>query len=264
MGLVNDTSRWNTAAVRKKLNAAVPNATFNAQSALEFETTTVQGAFIAFAAMGDTAYFNDPRASEFTINIHDIHTVHFLEPLSGKGGLTPNFDAVTSMLHAGTAYTLATSPSGVAWLEESAALTALCPPKPTPARLACLTRVDSTIKVFNSYSKSPLLSASLLRYHDKLRKQGGGSPIVGPSVAILRANDLTSMAEVRSSFPESHTAAPSLVRRAKPTSVNRCRRSWRTRSAACRPSSRGSRAQATTTPCPPSWPSTAGTGACTW
>ena len=39
-------------------------------------------------------------------------------------------------------------------LEESSALTALCPPKPTPARLACLTRVDSTIKVRNIYSKS--------------------------------------------------------------------------------------------------------------
>ena len=101
VGLVNDTARWNTAAVQKKVDAAVPNGTFNAQSSLEFQTTTVQGAFITFAAMGKDSYFLDPRALDFNINIHDIHTVHFLEPLSGKSGPSPNYDSVVRMLNAG-------------------------------------------------------------------------------------------------------------------------------------------------------------------
>ena len=74
-------------ALQQKLNAgraATQSATFDAQVGPEFSTTDVQGAFLTFAAMGDAAYFTDPQAQNFTLDIHDIHTVHFLEPLSSK------------------------------------------------------------------------------------------------------------------------------------------------------------------------------------
>ena len=74
------------------------------------------------------------------------------------------------MLADGTAYTLTTAPDGTSWLEASAALTGLCPPVPTFARMACLTRVDSTIK--------------------------GGVLSRHPTVAALRPDDPTSLAEV--------------------------------------------------------------------
>ena len=70
-----------------------------------------------------------------------------------------------------TAYQLKHAPDGTSWIEESQALTSMCPLVPTYAKLACLTRVDSTIK--------------------------GGVLNIGPSVSVLRPNDPTSMAEVQ-------------------------------------------------------------------
>ena len=55
------------------------------------------------------------------------------------------------MLNTGDAYHLKTQVTSdghqIAWMEETAALTNLCPRKPLPGSLTCLTRVDSTIKV---------------------------------------------------------------------------------------------------------------------
>ena len=69
----------------------------------------------------------------------------------GKRGLSPSYDAVTNMLNTGDAYHLRTQVTSdghqIAWMEETAALTNLCPRKPLPGSLTCLTRVDSTIKV---------------------------------------------------------------------------------------------------------------------
>ena len=75
LGMANN-SHWSQ--VKRKLDTAVPNATFNRDASMQIESTTVQGAFITFTAMGSDAYFLDPRATGFVINIHDIHTVHTL------------------------------------------------------------------------------------------------------------------------------------------------------------------------------------------
>ena len=72
IGMANN-SNW--AQVRRKLDTAVPNATFNPGSSMQFDSTTVQGAFITFTAIGRDDYFTDARATNFEINIHDIHTV---------------------------------------------------------------------------------------------------------------------------------------------------------------------------------------------
>ena len=138
--------------MQSKLNAATPNSTFVRSNAQEFATASIAGAFMTFTAMGDETYFTDNRASNFTLSIHDIHTLHFLEPLGGPGGPTPSFDTALSMLYGDTAYDMKQSADQSvhqnAWLAPTADLLKICPDaaKGMGYNLACVSRVDSTIK----------------------------------------------------------------------------------------------------------------------
>lgn len=144
IGTATNDYEWET-TIQKKTNIDVPGRT--PSNSMEFQTVTVQGAVMTFAALGDPAYFEDPRALTQTVNIQDIHTVHFLEPLGGKGGPSPNFEAVKKLFLDGDAFTMRTDPTNhTSWLEPTAALLAICPRRPTAGRMVCITRVESTIR----------------------------------------------------------------------------------------------------------------------
>jgi hypothetical protein len=145
IGTATNDYEWET-TMQKKTNIDVPGRT--PSNSMEFQTVTVQGAVMTFAALGDPAYFEDPRALTQTVNIQDIHTVHFLEPLSGKGGPSPHFDAVKSFFLDGDAFTLRTDPTNhTSWLEPTPALLAICPRRPTAGRMVCITRVESNVLI---------------------------------------------------------------------------------------------------------------------
>ena len=87
----------------------------------EFATTTVQGAIMTFAALGDPGYFEDSRASMYDLRMNDLYTVHFLEPLLPTSGLytptpgkttkldpaaSPKYNEIKAMLLNGTAFDL--------------------------------------------------------------------------------------------------------------------------------------------------------------
>jgi hypothetical protein len=144
IGTATNDYEWDT-TIQKKTNIDVPGKT--PSNSMEFQTVTVQGSVMTFAALGDPAYFQDPRALTQTVNIQDIHTVNFLEPLGGKGGLSPKFDAVKALFLAGGAFAMKTDPtSHTSWLEPTPELLAICPMRPTAGRMVCITKVESTIK----------------------------------------------------------------------------------------------------------------------
>jgi len=144
IGTATSASEWET-TVQKKTNIDVPGTV--PSNSFEFAATTVQGAVMTFAALGDPAYFEDPRSLTQNVHIHDLHTVHFLEPLGSKSGPSPNFDAVKALFLAGTAFIVRTDAAQHSeWLEPSAALLAICPYRATAGKMACLTRTESTFK----------------------------------------------------------------------------------------------------------------------
>jgi len=144
IGTATNDYEWEN-TLQKKLNMDVPGAV--PSNSLQFQTTTVQGSVMTFTALGDPTYFEDPRAQSQTVNIHDIYTVNFLEPLGGKNGPTPNFDAVKALFLAGKAFAMKTDAvNHTSWLEPTAALLAICPLRPTAGHMVCLTKVESTIK----------------------------------------------------------------------------------------------------------------------
>ena len=169
VGFATNAQDWGS-SIQQKVNTAVPNATFNAGAALNMNSVTVQGAFITLTATGADWYFKDPRATTFNLSIYDIHTVHFLEPLGGKGGGSPKFDTVVGLLNSNQAYTMANNKE-YSWLEPNAQLTTLCPQTMNSGSITCMYRPDSTIR--------------------------NGVLSKGPSVALLRHNDTTSKAEVQ-------------------------------------------------------------------
>lgn len=144
IGVASDSNEWNNLML-KKTNIDVPGTT--PSNGFEFSTTTVQGAVMTFAALGDSKFFDDSRNLDQYVNIHDIHTVHFLEPIGGKGGPSPKFDAAIAKFHAGKAFLQKTdSVKRTVWLEPSLELLTLCPRVPSPTSKTCLTRTDSTFK----------------------------------------------------------------------------------------------------------------------
>ena len=144
IGTATNDFEWDN-TLQKKLNMDVPGAT--PSNSLQFKTTTVQGSVMTFSALGDPNYFQDPRALTQSVNINDIHTVNFLEPLGGVTGPTPNFDAVKALFLAGNAFVQKTDPMNhTSWLEPTPALLAICPLKPSAGHMVCITKVQSTIK----------------------------------------------------------------------------------------------------------------------
>lgn len=140
---VND-YEWDTVLL-KKVNMDVPGAAQPSNS-LEFSTVTVQGSIMTFSALGDPSYFLDPRAATQSLNINDIYSINFLEPLGGKTGPSPNYDAVKVLFLAGKAFDLKTDPiTHNAWLEPSSALLDICPLTPSAGHMVCLTRVHTTM-----------------------------------------------------------------------------------------------------------------------
>ena len=163
IGTATSDSDWQ-ALMQKKTNIDVPGST--PSNSLEFQTVTVQGAAMTFAALGDPSYFEDPRYRGQYVNMYDIFTVHFLEPLSGHpSDPTPNFNAVKALFLAGGAFVTKSDPvTHAMWLEPTPALLNICPLRPTVGHLACLTRIDSTFK--NSVlTRSPTV-VSELRMND--------------------------------------------------------------------------------------------------
>ena len=145
IGLPTNNLEFNSMTIKPKGNIAIPNVSFPVS--LEFNTITVGGSFMTFWAMGQDAYFNDTRAKNFVLNIDDIHSVHFLEPINGKTGTSPKFEAVTGLLKENKAYEYVTDEATQkSWLVESQALKDLCPERPEKGKMACIHRVDSTIK----------------------------------------------------------------------------------------------------------------------
>jgi len=144
IGVAENADQWNK-NVLKKTNIDVPGT--QPSNGFEFATVTVQGAVMTFAAIGDSKFFEDGRNQDQFVNIHDMHTVHFLEPLGGKGGPSPKFDAAIAMFHQGKAFLPKTdNVKRTTWLEPSSSLLNLCPRKPSPTSKTCLTRTDSTYK----------------------------------------------------------------------------------------------------------------------
>lgn len=143
IGSATSNAEWDS-SVLKKTNfdqaGSIPSQSF------QFSTTTVQASIMTFAALGNDAYFTDDRALSQGLNIYDLHTVHFLEPLGGKGGASPNFDAAVTMFQAGAAFQMKTDAAKeLAWLVPSAALLGMCPRVPVYGKMACITRTDSTV-----------------------------------------------------------------------------------------------------------------------
>ena len=144
IGTATSDVEWDS-TLQKKTNIDVPGTVPSAS--FEFAATTVQGAVMTFAALGDPAYFEDPRSLNQNVHIHDLHTVHFLEPLGSKSGPTPSFDAVKALFLAGTAFIVRTDAAQHSeWLEPSPALLAICPYRATAGKMSCLTRTESTFK----------------------------------------------------------------------------------------------------------------------
>ena len=120
----------------------------------ELKSTTVQGAIMTFAALGDPEYFEDERAKTYELHMHDLFTVHFLEPFSlpdpdngylNQASPMPRYDSVIAMLMAGTAFDIHDDAEGNAWLVPSPALLALCPYTPYFGHMECVTRKERTI-----------------------------------------------------------------------------------------------------------------------
>ena len=142
IGTATTNSQWNN-MLQKKRNFDMPGS--RPSDSFLFQTTTVQGAVMTFAALGDPAYFLDPRASNYQVEINDIFSVHFLEPLNGKGGPTPKYDQALTLFQQGGAFTMKTDTlSGTNWMEPTAELISLCPYTPVAGKLSCVTRKDST------------------------------------------------------------------------------------------------------------------------
>ena len=152
IGTATTDYEWD-ATMQKQTDIQTPGST--PASSLEFQTTTVQGSVMTFAALGDPTYFEDPRYQGQTVNINEIFTIHFLEPLGGKGGDTPHFNAVKALFFAGGAFSLVKDPvTHAMWMQPTTALLNICPLRPTVGKLACLTRVESTFKD-NVLTRSP-------------------------------------------------------------------------------------------------------------
>jgi len=152
IGTATTDYEWD-ATMQKQTEIQTPGVT--PANSLEFQTTTVQGSVMTFAALGDPTYFEDTRYQGQTVNINEIFTVHFLEPLGGKGGDTPHFNAVKALFFAGKAFSMTKDPvTHAMWMEPTSALLNICPLRPTVGKLACLTRVESTLKG-NVLTRSP-------------------------------------------------------------------------------------------------------------
>ena len=144
IGTATNDYEWDN-TLQKKLNLDVPGST--PSNSMLFQSTTVQGAVMTFAALGDPAFFQDQRALTQSVNIYDIHTVNFLEPLGGKSGPTPNYDAVKKLFLEGKAFAMKTDDANhTSWLEPTRELLAICPFRPTAGHMVCITKVVSTIK----------------------------------------------------------------------------------------------------------------------
>ena len=144
IGTATTDAEWDS-TMFKKVNIDAPGTT--PSNSFQFNTTTVQGAVMTFSALGDAGYFDDARHFGESVHMNDIHTVHFLEPLGGKGGASPNFDAVKVLFLAGNAFDTHIDPlNHSVWLTPSARLLAICPYRASPGRMTCLTRSDSSFK----------------------------------------------------------------------------------------------------------------------
>ena len=144
IGTATNDYEWDN-ILMKKVNMDVPG-TGPPSNSFEFETVTVQGSIMTFTALGDPAYFQDPRAVGQSVHINDIYSVNFLEPLGGKTGTSENFNRVKALFLNGSAFTVKTDDkTHNAWLQPTQELLNICPYKPSAGRMVCLTRVLSTI-----------------------------------------------------------------------------------------------------------------------
>jgi len=162
IGTATTDGQW--AALQKKRNFDSPGYGKDAQptDTFTFETTTVQGAIMTFAALGDPGYFEDPRAQSYEVNMDDLYTVHFLEPLSMGADAyhpstaltrTPKYDAVVQLLTHGLAFDLfADATTGQSWLVPSAALLKLCPFNPSYGHLDCIVRRERSMQSGNLFA----------------------------------------------------------------------------------------------------------------
>jgi len=144
IGMPTNNVEWNT-AMQKQSQVQMPGSASPGNS-LAFQTVTVQSSVMTFAALGNASYFEDARYHGQSVNMSDIFTIHFLEPIgSDPNGATPNFDAVKTLFFAGNAFNPVVDPvTHNTWLVPSDALLAICPLRPTVGKLSCMTRVDST------------------------------------------------------------------------------------------------------------------------
>lgn len=144
VGTATNDFEWDN-TLMQKTNMDVPG-TGPPSNNFEFRTVTVQQSVMTFTALGDPRYFLDSRATSQSLNINDIYSINFLEPLGGKGGSSPTYDRVRALFLEGKAFNLRKDTANqVAWLEPSEALLAMCPYRPRTGLMVCITRVHSTI-----------------------------------------------------------------------------------------------------------------------
>ena len=143
VGMATTDTEWST-TMQQQSAIQVPGST--PSSSLQFSTETLQTSIMTFAALGDPLYFTDARYQGQTVNMYDIWSISFLEPLGGTAdGPTPHFDAVKALFFAGNAFTEVVDPQTHAmWLQPTKALLNICPYRPTAGKLACLTKAVST------------------------------------------------------------------------------------------------------------------------
>jgi hypothetical protein len=134
---------WNQ-NMQRQTEIQVPGST--PANSLAFKTVTLQGSVMTFAALGSYPYFTDPRYGGQTVNMHDIWSVSFLEPLNGvKDGDSPDFNHVKGLFFQGRAFQEVVDPMTHAiWLVPTKALLDRCPLRPKPGLLGCLTKKVST------------------------------------------------------------------------------------------------------------------------
>ena len=161
IGTATSPAEW--AALQKKRNFDSPGYGWRDKptETFLFETTTVQGAIMTFAALGDPDYFEDVRAQNYQVNMDDLYTVHFLEPLIVESDvehpaalkLSPKFDKVKQLLTDGLAFDLfSDGTSGKSWLLPSAALLKECPFTPSFGHLSCIVRRERSVQSGELYA----------------------------------------------------------------------------------------------------------------
>ena len=187
VGVAESSEEWRSdSTMQRKFDVDAPGAT--PSLSFRYNASTVGGSIITFTALGTSSYFGDSqRGVGLSVNMHDIYTVHILEPK----GMPTIFDSVLALYTNDQAFRFVTdSATHNAWLEPTAALLALCPTKSEVGRASCMTRADSTIRnnvlVVNDQSLSVVAPSSSVEVGSVGKLQALFARVFGSASAAVR------------------------------------------------------------------------------